>query len=520
MYRPNVLHALFAGVLLSAALPVAASADWARADAAALRAAYAAGEVDAQTVTRALLARIAALDDAGPRLNAVVELNPEAMQIAAALDAERRARGPRSPLHGIPVLLKDNIDTADAMATTAGSLALTGIAAPARDAEVVRRLRAAGAIVLGKTNLSEWANFRSTRSSSGWSGRGGQTRNAYAPERNPCGSSSGAGTAVAASFAPLAVGTETDGSVVCPASVAGLVGVKPTVGLVSRRGIIPISASQDTAGPMTRTVTDAALLLQAMAGADAEDAATAALRQHPVPDYLAGLRPGALKGVRLGVVRQFGGFHEGVDASFEAALATLRAAGAVLVDPVKLPHHGRLDADEYTVLLYEFKDGLNRYLATRPGAPKDLAALIAYNRANAAREMPYFQQEIFEQAQAKGPLTSAAYRQARTRGQRLAGSEGLGAALKAQKLDALIGPTVGPAWTTDLVNGDRYLGGGASTAAAVAGYPHVTLPMGTLHGLPLGLSLIGAPWSEARLLAYAYGFEQAASLKLAPSLQP
>ena len=517
--KPLRLPALYL-LLITTAQAGIPGKDWTEASAAELREAYAAGTVNATTVTQALLNRIAAFDDAGPMLNAVVEINPEALAIAKALDEERTAKGLRGPLHGIPVLLKDNIDTADRMATTAGSLALVGIPPAARDAEVVRRLRAAGAIILGKTNLSEWANFRSTRSSSGWSGRGGQTKNAYAPERNPCGSSSGSGTAVAASFAPLAVGTETDGSVVCPSSLAALVGLKPTLGLVSRRGIIPISASQDTAGPMARSVTDAALLLQAMAGADPEDRATAVLAKHPVPDYLAGLKPGALKGVRIGVLRKMAGFHEGVDVVFEAALVTLKNAGAVIVDPIALPHQGQYDADEFTVLLYEFKDGLNRYLASRKDAPKDLAALIAFNKAHAAEELPYFQQEIFEQAQAKGPLTEAAYRKARARSLRLAGAEGLGAVLKASKLDALVAPTMGAAWMTDLVNGDHYLGGTASSAPAVSGYPHITVPMGAVQGLPVGLSLIGAPWSEAKLLGYAYGFEQAAAPRLVPALKP
>lgn len=493
--------------VLAAPLAAAAPVDWTRRDATQLRAAFDAGQVDSATVTQALLDRIAAVDDAGPMLNAVVELNPDALSIAKSLDAERASTGPRGPLHGIPVLLKDNIDTADRMATTAGSLALVGIPPPTRDAEVVRRLRAAGAVILGKTNLSEWANIRSTRSTSGWSARGGQTKNAHGDGRNPCGSSSGSGTAVAAWLAPLAVGTETDGSIVCPSSVNGVVGVKPTVGLVSRRGIIPISVSQDTAGPMTRTVADAALLLQALAGADDEDASTAT--QPAAPDYLAALTPDALKGVRVGVVRGFGGFHDGVDAVFEASLATLRQAGAELVDPVVLPHAGTYGADELRVLLYEFKDGVNRYLATRPQAPKDLAALIAFNTANAGTEMQHFAQELFLRAQALGSLDDAAYVEARSRSLRLAGEEGIAAALATHDLDVLVGPTMGPAWPTDPVLGDHFVGGGASTAPAVAGYPHVTVPMGAVAGLPVGLSLIGAPWSEARLLGYAFAFERA-----------
>ena len=459
-------------------------------------------------------ARIAALDARGPTLRSVLEVNPDAAAIAAQLDS---AGGPRGPLHGIPVLLKDNIDTADRMLTTAGSLALVG-SAPVRDAFIVRRLRAAGALILGKANLSEWANYRSKRSSSGWSGRGGQTKNPYALDRNPCGSSSGSGAAIAADLAVVAVGTETDGSVTCPASVNGLVGIKPTVGLVSRSGIIPIAASQDTAGPMARTVADAAVLLGVLAGYDPDDPATARLREQPPPDYSRSLDAASLKGARIGVMRHYAGFHEGVDALFERALAVLRERGAVLVDPADIATADKLDADEQVVLAYEFKDGINRYLATRQGSgPRTLEELIAFNDREAMREMPFFRQELFLDAQATGGLSDPKYLEAHERAQRLAGREGIDAALAKDHLDALIAPTVGPAWTTDLVNGDHFLGGGVTTPAAVAGYPHVTVPMGAVQGLPVGLSFVGAAWSEARLIGYAYAYEQATHARRAPA---
>ena len=474
------------------------------------------GRTTARAITDHYIARIAAIDSSGPSLHAVLEVNPDATTIATGLDSTRAEKG---PLFGVPVLLKDNIDTGDRMSTTAGSLALAD-SKPARDAFIVRRLRASGAVILGKTNLSEWANFRSTRSSSGWSGRGGQTKNPYALDRNPCGSSSGSGAAIAASLALVAVGSETDGSIVCPSSANGLVGIKPTIGLVSRSGIIPISSSQDTAGPMAHTVADAAALLTVLAGYDPDDPATLPLRDRAPVDYTRFLDANSLKGVRIGVLRQFAGFHEKVDAAFEQALATLRAQGAVLVDPAEIPTAKKLDADEQVVLQYEFKDGINRYLATRQGAsPRTLTELIAYNTAHASMEMPYFGQETFLQSNARGTLTDAAYLEARDRAKRLAGPEGIDAALAKDHLDVLIAPTLGPAWTTDLLNGDHFLGGDVSTPPAVAGYPHVTVPMGAVDGLPVGLSFVGTAWSEGKLISYAYAFEQATHARRAPDFR-
>jgi amidase len=481
-----------------------------------LHEALAAGRTTVRDLQQHYAARIEALDVHGPALHSVLETNPDAAAIAASLDA---SPGPRGALFGVPVLLKDNIDTADGMLTTAGSLALTG-SRPARDAFVVARLRAAGALILGKTNLSEWANFRSKRSSSGWSGRGGQTRNPYALDRSPCGSSSGSAVAVAADLAVVAVGSETDGSIVCPASVNGLVGIKPTVGLVSRTGIIPISASQDTAGPLARTVADAAALLSVLAGYDPEDPATLPMKERPAIDYTKSLDAGALKGVRIGVLRQYAGFHERVDAVFDKAIAVLKAHGAIIVDPVEVPKSATLDADEQTVLLYEFKDGINRYLAGRTTGPRTLADLIAFNEREQAREMPYFPQDLFLDAQAKGPLSAHEYLEARERARRAAGAEGIDAALKKDRLDALVAPTVGAGSTIDLINGDHFVGGEVSSAPAVAGYPHITVPMGNLQGLPLGLSFVGTAWSEARLIGLAYAFEQASHARRPPEYRP
>lgn len=474
-----------------------------------LQARMARGALSAEGLTRYFLARIEALDRHGPRLNAVIEVNPEALAIARALDA---ADGPRGPLFGIPVLLKDNIDTADAMLTTAGSLALLD-SRPRRDAALVARLRAAGAVVLGKTNLSEWANFRGERSISGWSARGGQTGNPWGAGRNPCGSSSGSGAAIAAGLAVLAVGTETDGSIVCPSSVNGLVGIKPTLGLVSRSGVIPIAASQDTAGPMTRRVADAALLLQVLAGGDADDAATAAIPAGLIAG-LAPVAPRSLQGLRLGVVRNQTGFHAGVDALFESALQRLAAAGAELID-VRLDAAKTLDADETTVLEYEFKDGIERYLAGRDGGPKTLADLIAFNTRMAALELPWFGQEVFLSAQRRGSLADRAYRDARARARRAAGRDGIDALLRRQRLAALLAPTMGPAWLTDPVLGDHFVGGGVSQMPAVAGYPHVTVPAGLVGGLPVGLSLVAGAWQDATLIGIA-----AACERLLPPLPP
>ncbi len=475
----------------------------------------ASGRTSVKALERHYVARIAAVDSHGPSLHAVLEVNPDAAAIAARLDASHE---PRGPLYGVPVLLKDNIDTADRMLTTAGSLALTG-SRPASDAFIVAKLRAANALILGKTNLSEWANFRSKRSSSGWSGRGGQTRNPYALDRSPCGSSSGSAVAVAADLAVVAIGSETDGSIVCPSSVNGLVGIKPTVGLVSRTGIIPISASQDTAGPVARTVADAAAVLGVIAGYDPEDPATLPMKDRPALDYMNYLDRSALKGVRVGVLRQYAGFHERVDAVFDAAIEILRAQGATIVDPVQMPKHDTLDADEQTVLLYEFKDGINRYLARRSTGPKTLADLIAFNEQEGTREMPYFQQELFLEAQSKGPLSEKPYVEAHERARREAGPEGIDAALKKDQLDVLIAPTVGVGSTIDLVNGDHFVGGDISSAPAVAGYPHITVPMGAVEGLPVGLSFVGTAWSEDRLIGYAYAFEQASHTRQPPTFR-
>lgn len=484
-----------------------------------LQAALARGELTAVALTQAYLDRIAAIDQAGPTLRAVIEVNPDALAIAAEADRERAAGRARGPLHGIPVLVKDNIDTADRLRTTAGSLALLE-AKPARDATVVARLRAAGAVLLGKTNLSEWANFRSTRSISGWSGRGGQTRNPYALDRNPSGSSSGSAAAVAANLCAVAVGTETDGSIVSPASVCGLVGVKPTVGLISRAGIVPISASQDTAGPMARTVRDAALLLGVLASADARDAATLARPADLPVDFTPGLDRATLAGARLGIVRGGMALTSKTEAVLAEAIAALRAAGAEIVDPVEIAGQKELGDAEFEVLLHEFKDGLNAYFAALgPASPiKSLEELIAFNRAHADREMPYFGQELLEQAQAKGPLTDKAYLDALATCRRLARAEGIDAALASHRLDALVTLTNGPAWLIDPVNGDSYTGG-SSSLAAVAGCPSVTVPAGQIMGLPVGISFTGRAWSELRLLQLAADFERRTAARHPPEFR-
>lgn len=485
-----------------------------------LQSAQASGGLGAQALAAAFLARMELVDSGGPRLNSVIERNPEALEIAGRRDAERRAGRVRGPLHGIPVLLKDNIDTADRMRTSAGSLALADSVA-ARDAFLVARLRQAGAVILGKTNLSEWANFRSTRSSSGWSSRGGQTRNPHALDRNPCGSSSGAGAAVAADLCTVAVGTETDGSIICPSRACGIVGIKPTVGLVSRSGIIPISHTQDTAGPMARTVADAAALLGALAGVDAGDAATAASRGR-VGDYAAALDRDALRGARLGVVRGMWGGDPQVARIMDEALRALADLGADLVDPVVFPTQGQFDDAEYEVLLYEFKAGIDAYLAgLGPGAPvRSLAGLVEFNERNRERVLPYFGQEIFLAALGKGPLTAPEYLEALARCRRLSTVEGIDAVMDEHRLDACIAPSGGAAHLTDLVNGDYWTGVGSSTFAAVAGYPHVTVPAGMAFGLPVNLSLFGRAWSEARLIGFAYAFEQATQARRAPRFLP
>jgi amidase len=491
---------------------------------AALQADLAAGRRTARSITAAYLARIEAIDRAGPTLRSVITTNPDALALADALDAERRAGRVRGPLHGIPVLLKDNVATHDRMATTAGSLALAGVIA-ARDAFIVQRLRAAGAVILGKTNLSEWANFRSTRSSSGWSGVGGQCKNPYALDRNPCGSSSGTGAAISANLAVVGIGTETDGSIVCPSNACGLVGIKPTVGLVSRAGIVPIAHSQDTAGPMARTVTDAAILLAALQGRDPADPALngpVASVAPVAPDYAASLDPNGLRGARIGVPRsRFWGYSTEADRLCEAALAAMRDAGAVLVDPAELPNAGEYDGSEYDVLLYEFKADLNTFLPEwTPAAPaRSLADLIAFNEREREREMPYFGQEIFLAAQEKGPLTDQAYLDALAKNQRLSRAEGIDAVMSQHRLDALVAPTGSPPWPTDLVNGDHYIGS-SSTPGAVAGYPHVSVPADYARGLPVGITFIGRAWSEATLIKLAYGFEQATKHRRAPGFLP
>jgi amidase len=486
-----------------------------------LQAGMAAGRYTSRGVIEQYLARIAAMDRTGPSLHSILETNPDALGLADQLDRERAAKGPRGPLHGIPVLLKDNIDTADRMTTTAGSLALEGSIAP-RDSHVAERLRAAGAVLLAKANLSEWANIRSTRSSSGWSARGGQCRNPYVLDRNPCGSSSGSAAAVSANLGALAVGTETDGSIVCPASANGVVGIKPTVGLVSRAGIIPISHTQDTAGPLCRTVADAASLLTVLAGADPRDAATAAAEGHRAPDYTAFLKRDGLRGARIGVARaKFFGYSDATDRLAEAALEVLAREGAVLVDPADIPHAGEYDAPELEVLLYELKADLNAYLAALgPRAPiRTLADAIAFNERERDREMPYFAQELFVQAEAKGPLTSPAYRKALAACARLARTEGLDAVIARHRLDAIAAPTGNPAWPTDLVNGDHFTGS-SSTPAAVARYPSVSVPMGLVRGLPVNLSFFGPAWSEPTLIRLAYAFEQITMHRKAPQFLP
>ncbi|HEY2030443.1 MAG TPA: amidase [Myxococcales bacterium] len=468
-----------------------------------LQARMQAGTLTARALAEAYIARIREVD---PKLHAVLELNPDALATASALDDERKARGPRGPLHGIPVLIKDNIATADAMQTTAGSLALAAVRPP-KDAAIVQRLRAAGAVILGKTNLSEWANIRSTHSSSGWSGRGGQTRNPYVLDRTPCGSSSGTGAAISASLAPIGVGTETDGSIVCPSAASALVGIKPTIGLVSQSGIVPISHTQDTAGPMARTVADAAALLTALG--------------ENGTDYARSLDARALKGARIGVVRgKLAGVSPAADRVFETALQAMKEQGAVLVD-ADLPHLGEYDDAELEVLLTELKSDLTRYLAEyAPGAPfKDLAGLIAWNRAHAGVELQWFGQELFEQALAKGALDGSAYRKALAKCRSLAREKGIDAVLSRLQLDALVAPTGGPPWVIDLVTGD-HSGLSSSTPAAVAGTPAITVPAGFDHELPIGVTFMGRAWSEARLVQLAYSFEQATHARRAPKFLP
>jgi amidase len=478
------------------------------------------GGLTARSLAEAYLARIDALDRRGPALRAMLDLNPDALAIADERDAERRAGRVRGPLHGIPVVIKDNIDTADRMTTTAGSLALEGSVA-ARDAFIVERLRESGAVILGKTNLSEWANFRSTRSSSGWSGRGGQARNPYALDRSPCGSSSGSGVAIAANMAVIAVGTETDGSVVCPAHANGIVGIKPTMGMVSRSGIIPIAGSQDIAGPMARTVADAAVLLGVLAGEDPRDAATAGSSSRVEADYTRFLDADGLRGARIGVARAgVTGYSPPADTLFHRAVEAMRGAGAVIIEDIDIPHLGEYGGDEFTVLLYEFREELNRYLGSLgPGAHvRSLEDLIEFNLRDRDRSMPYFGQEILEMANAKGALSDTAYTHALERARRLS-RQGLDSMITVHRLDAIVAPTGGPAWVIDLVNGDNYLGA-SSTAPAVSGYPNITVPAGRAFGLPVGISFIGPPWSEPTLIRLAYAYEQLTRHRVPPRFAP
>ena len=479
------------------------------------------GRESARSLVDKYIARIEAVDRSGPSLHSVLEINPDAAAIADRLDSERRSRGPRGPLHGIPILIKDNIATADRMMTTAGSLALVGI--PSRkDAFVVERLRAAGAVILGKTNLSEWANIRSTHSSSGWSGRGGQTKNPYALDRTPIGSSSGSGAAIAANLSVAAIGTETDGSIIAPSAANMLVGIKPTVGLISRAGIIPIAHSQDTAGPMARTVADAATLLGAMVGTDPDDPATADSARRGLSNYSRFLDARGLKGARIGVVRnRLFGYSPAADRLAEAAIAVMTARGATIVDPADIPTLGSFDESEFEVLLHEFKADIDRYLATLDARSPvhSLADLIAFNEAHREQEMPYFGQEIFHQAQQKGPLTSTIYTAALARSRQLARTDGIDAVMAKYKLDALVAPSFLPPWPIDLINGDPTSSAAASptSIAAVAGYPHITVPMGLVHGLPVGLSFFGGAWSEPTLIKIAYAYERATQHRRQPT---
>jgi len=459
-------------------------------------------------------------DDPGhPVLNSIIEMNPEALAVADKFDQERKSGKVRGPLHGIPILIKDNIATDDRMMSTAGSLALVG-AKVAKDSGVVQKLRAAGAIILGKTNLSEWANMRSSHSTSGWSGRGGQTKNPYALDRNPCGSSSGTGAAISANLAAVGIGTETDGSIVCPSSANGLAGIKPTVGLISRAGIIPISHSQDTAGPMCRTVRDAALLLGALAGIDPDDEATSASAGKSQADYTQFCDPGGLKGARIGVARKYFGFNDAVDALMERSLDVLRKQGATLVDPADIDSFGKFDDTEMLVMLYEFKAGLNAYLAHLTSSPvRTLKDVIDFNERNREKEMPWFGQDLFIKAEAKGPLTEKEYTDALAKNHELARAEGIDALMAKHELDAIVAPTGSPAWLTDLVNGD-HVAGGSSNAAAVAGYPNINVTAGFISGLPVGISFFGRAWSEPMLIKLAYAFEQATKGRQAPKLLP
>ena len=486
-----------------------------------LQAGMAAGRMTARSITQLYLDRITALNLNGPALRHVLETNPDALSLADSLDQERKAGKVRGPLHGIPILLKDNIDTADRMTTTAGSLAMAG-SIPLQDAFIAAKLRAGGAILLGKTNLSEWANFRSTHSSSGWSGRGGQAKNPYVLDRNPCGSSSGSGGAVSANLCAAAIGTETDGSIVCPSSANGIVGIKPTLGLVSRAGIIPIAHSQDTSGPMARTVRDAATILNVLAGIDPRDPATAGGHSRGQLDYTRYLDPNGLRGARIGVARtKFFGYSDVTDKVINDAIEGMKAQGAVIVDPANIVTAGKFDDSEFDVLLYEFKADLNKYLAALgPKAPvRTLADIIAFNDQHKDTSMPWFGQEIMIQAQAKGPFTEKKYRDALAKDLKMSRTDGIDATMNKYKLDAIVAPTGSPAWVTDLVNGDHF-SGASSTPAAVAGYPNINVPAGFSHNLPIGISFFGRAYSEPTLIKLAYAFEQATKHRRAPTFIP
>jgi amidase len=474
------------------------------------------GKFTAHSLVEKYSARIAEIDKQGPSINSILELNPDALSIADSLDQERKTKGPRGPMHGVPVLIKDNIDTADRMMTTAGSLALVG-SKPRQDSFVAQKLRSAGAVILGKTNLSEWANIRSSHSTSGWSGRGGLTLNPYVLDRNPCGSSSGTGAGISANLSAVGIGTETDGSIVCPSSSNGLAGIKPTVGLVSRSGIIPISHSQDGAGPMCRTVRDAAILLGALTGVDPRDSATAGSQGKSFTDYSQFCDPNGLQGARIGVARKYFGFNEAVDALMEQSLDAMKKQGATLVDPADVETLGKFDESELLVFMYELKADLNNYLAALgPGVPvRTLKDIIDFNERNRQKEMPFFGQDLFLKAEAKGPLTEKAYLDALDKNHQLARTEGIDATMDKYRLDAMVAPTGGPAWLTDLLNGD-HSAGGSSNVAAVAGYPNINVTAGFISGLPVGISFFGRAWSEPTLIRLAFAFEQTTKARRAP----
>lgn len=483
-----------------------------------LQEAMTSGRYSSRAICELYMGRIKDKDQSDNGLNSVIELNPEALEIADQLDKERSEGNVRGPLHGIPIMVKDNIDSGDKMMTTAGSLALAGVSAP-KDSFIVMKLREAGAVLLGKTNLSEWANFRSFRSSSGWSGRGRQTRNPYALDRNPCGSSAGSGAAVSGNMCAITIGTETNGSIVCPSSANGVVGIKPTVGLWSRSGIIPISHTQDTAGPMGRTVADAATLLGALTGVDGSDPVTSESAGNLQTDYTQFLDANGLQGKKIGILKGTFGNHEKVDEIFEKVKGVLTAQGAEIVEDVEVNEEGAYGNSGFELLLYEFKDGVNKYLKTRPDAPvKTLADVIQFNKDNADQEMTYFPQGILERAEMKGPLTDPEYKEALNTVVTVS-REGIDQALTENQLDAVIGVTGGPAWPIDVINGDHF-GTGSSTPAARSGYPNITVPAGYAYGLPVGMSIFGGKYQEPKLISIAYAFEQASKVRKAPKLLP